>query len=135
MGQANKLKKILKLFIAGGLCLFSFSSIAQVNWVLFNTSIDGQEKHYYEPTTIQNISNKKRVWSYVNVENSKPNQPKSYKAYNEYDCTEKTGVTLELITYTGNDLSGELYTVNINHKKRYIAPGTIENRMLLMLCK
>ena len=90
-------------------------------------------EHYVNQETISKIGTKRRFWEYSN--NLDDND--SIRVYKEIDCELKTSTILEVTKFSNLDLRGDILLSGKPSKidYEYVAPNTIENEVMLFVCK
>jgi len=125
------MKKLLITF------LFLFSSNAYCDWLKVTES--DSLVVYIEPSTVKKFGQSVRVWSLYNFLNSREFEKrgtyKSFKSYDEYNCSEDKSKNLSILFFSGD--MGEGNNIYINDKGndwRYQSPGSIGLSLLKYSC-
>lgn len=79
---------------------------AFAEWVPVVETEDGRSAYYMDMSTVQRSGSLRRVWVVMNLETPEPSGIKSYKALEEYDCSERKSRPLQVQGYAGPMGSG-----------------------------
>lgn len=93
-------------------------------------------KVYYDPSSIKQHSDNKRLWILVDLPSIQANNAKSQKEYREYDCKQERMKILQINYFS--ELKGEGISVEVDTDEwawRYIMPNTIDLMILNRICK
>jgi hypothetical protein len=117
--------------------LLSISSVVQAQWTLI-TDID-DTKFFIDLTSIQQIGQYKRGWLKTEYSSNSEMQLKhkirSSRALAEFDCREKKYRNLSFQTFKQPNLIDSDLTNNKQDEWKFIAPGTIADSELIIICK
>ena len=126
------MKLLLTTFLLSLACF-----AANAEWVLTSTSDAGTA--YADPTTKKRTGNVVRIWESITY--SKPQviaglAYQSTRTYKQYDCAEKISQTLQVTTFSGKMMSGEVVMSDAQpYPKEFVAPGSNVAAMLNFACK
>ena len=117
--------------------LLTISSTVQAPWT-FITDID-DTKFFIDLTSIQQIGQYKRGWLKTeypsNSEMTLKHKIRSTRALAEFDCREKKYRNLSFQTFKQPNLIDSDLTNNKQDEWKFIAPGTIADSELILICK
>ena len=117
--------------------LLTISSTVQAQWT-FITDID-DTKFFIDLTSIQQIGQYKRGWLKTeypsNSEMTLKHKIRSTRALAEFDCREKKYRNLSFQTFKQPNLIDSDLTNNKQDEWKFIAPGTIADSELILICK
>jgi hypothetical protein len=117
------------------LSLTGFS--AKAEWVLANVSNAGNA--YVDPTSIKRTGNIVRVWELVDYAKPQVVAGMAYQSdrvLRQYDCVEKTSQLLQIATFSGKMLAGEVVITDTKaYPPAFVAPGSNGDVLLNFACK
>jgi hypothetical protein len=122
------MKKLLLLFLL-------IPTISFADWFLLGTNTDNNDI-FLNTEGLKKEANKVTVWTKINYKDSSPpNEVKSTRTLDEYDCNKRTQTTLSLMGFSELDFAGEIVIRMDNIKERvYIAPDTMSDFVLKFVC-
>lgn len=103
-------------------------------WVLYDNSIDGNVRFFYDPSTVKG-GNIKRAWDKAELKTPMESGALSFRSYNEIDCVKEKIRVLQLEAFSKAELAGK--TVGSFSEPTgwdYVAPNTIEKRLFNIVC-
>ncbi len=123
----------MKRYLCLLLALISINALAEWKAIAISSV---NAKVYYEPSSIKQYGDNKRLWILVDLPSLQANNAKSQKEYREYDCNEERMKILQINYFS--ELKGEGITVDTDTDEwawRYIMPNTIDLMILNRICK
>ena len=113
-----------------------FASQAMAEWI--KASETDAYVEYIDLSTVQKYGNVVKMWSLVDYKNNNHNGYYflSSKLLHQYDCQERTSLSLTTVDYTGNMGEGDVvesYDFN-DAKPHNIVPGTIGETLWKVAC-
>ena len=92
---------------------------------------------YYDPATIKRNGTLRRVWTLINQNEPDKAGAWSRRAFHEYDCKEDRSRFLSISTFSEKMANGKLIgqADYSDDSWTYIAPGTIDDSLLKIVCK
>lgn len=106
-------------------------------WVLYNSSIDGDAQFFYDPTTVKG-GNIKKAWT--KTELKKPlkgpqGNAFSLRTYDEFDCVNERMRTLSFEAFSERNFAGQtLYRSSEPTRWDYVPPQTIQKTLFDNVC-
>jgi hypothetical protein len=121
-----------------GLVLSVMAVSAQAQWVFVSENENGT-KFYADPATKRRTGKVVRIWEITEYSKPRVVKGKAYysdRAYEQYDCAERTSQTLQITGFSGKMASGESVGSDAQPgNKTFVAPGTSVETMLNFACK
>jgi hypothetical protein len=119
-----------KLFLV---CLLMLTGSVWAEWVLVNKLEDIQ--FFYDPTTIRNEGNMRRVWTLQNLKQRGAIGEMSRRIRQEFDCKQERYQLLDISEHSEPMAGGKVLTTGIGSGVwRGIAPGTNSTSLLEIIC-
>jgi len=126
------MKKLLFFF------LFTISSVVQAQWIFVEKSDDDTVEVFIEKSTIHHIDSYKRAWFKFefssNSEMALKHKIRSSRVFREYDCNERKVRNLSATLFKQPNLIEKDESNNQLTQWRFVAPGTIGTKQLLIVC-
>ena len=127
------MKKLLLLI------LLTFSSITYAQWIVIAYVPEQLGMLFIDKSTIQQVNQYTRVWTKVEYhptsEMSVKQNVLSVRALYDFDCREKKYRNLSFQTFKQPNLIDSDLTNNKQDEWKFIAPGTIADSELIIICK
>ena len=103
-------------------------------WTLLGESDAGND--YIDWATLRVEGNLRRVWLLIDLKGPQPDSMHSFRIFEEFDCTEDRGRTLQKDLFTGQMAGGE-FVPGERPKPGgwiYIPPGTLSESWFRVVC-
>ena len=119
--------------------LLSISSVVHAQWTFIDESSDSKVSFFYDKSSVQQINQYKRAW--FKMEYSETSKMaihmnvRSVRLLEEYDCRERKIRELSYTTFKQSNLIDVDLINNKVSEWRFIAPDTINEMKLTVLCK
>jgi hypothetical protein len=118
--------------------LLSISSVIHANWAYINKSEDLETVFYIDVSTIQFIDGNVRAWfkSEFSPDSfmARKHNWRSARSLNEYNCRENKYRVLSLTSFKQSNLNDINKTSNVVSEWVFVAPNTISETHLKLVC-
>ena len=115
--------------------LTSFTMICNAqNWIKVDET--NETENFIDTSTIKFNGKKFKIWGITNYKKQEPDGIYSQRYQDEYDCIKEMRRSTYLSSHSGKFAEGEIkFNSPINDSWRPIPPGTLGDRIKILICK